>query len=59
MENPDPTGKAVKLEHVGGFLRRGPLRKAVALKNDCLCISLNKELKTGIHILSCKFEKSS
>ncbi|KAA6387699.1 MAG: hypothetical protein EZS28_016775 [Streblomastix strix] len=54
LENPDPTGQGVRLERINGLLR-----KAVALQNVQLCISLNKIMRKGIHCLSVKFDKSN
>ncbi|KAA6394364.1 MAG: hypothetical protein EZS28_010110 [Streblomastix strix] len=52
IENPDPTGQDVKLEHFNGLLR-----KAVVLIKEDISISLNKVIKNGIHSISVIFDK--
>ncbi|KAA6398882.1 MAG: hypothetical protein EZS28_005591 [Streblomastix strix] len=52
LENPDPTGQGVRLEKIQNLIR-----KAVALKEDPLSISLNKVIKDGIHRIEVMFEK--
>ncbi|KAA6390740.1 MAG: hypothetical protein EZS28_013732 [Streblomastix strix] len=53
LENPDPTGKLVKLDHIGDLNR-----KAIALKYpEYRCISLNKSISEGIHRVEVRFEK--
>ncbi|KAA6377026.1 MAG: hypothetical protein EZS28_027447 [Streblomastix strix] len=52
LENPDPTGQGVRLERIQDLNR-----KAVALKQEYLSVSLNKVIKDGIHRIEVRFEK--
>ncbi|KAA6370276.1 MAG: hypothetical protein EZS28_034196 [Streblomastix strix] len=52
LENPDPTGQGVRIERIQDLNR-----KAVALKQENLSVSLNKVIKDGIHRIEVRFEK--
>ncbi|KAA6364770.1 MAG: hypothetical protein EZS28_039703 [Streblomastix strix] len=52
LENPDPTGQGLRLERIQDLNR-----KAVAIKEDALSISLNKVIKDGIHRIEVRFDK--
>ncbi|KAA6379735.1 MAG: hypothetical protein EZS28_024739, partial [Streblomastix strix] len=52
LENPDPTEQGVRLERIQDLNR-----KAVALKQGSLCVSLNKVIKDGIHRIEVRFKK--
>ncbi|KAA6374562.1 MAG: hypothetical protein EZS28_029912 [Streblomastix strix] len=52
LSNPDSSGQGMSLERVSGLLR-----KAVALKQEFLVVSLNKEIKNGIRSLTVRFGK--
>ncbi|KAA6373041.1 MAG: hypothetical protein EZS28_031433, partial [Streblomastix strix] len=54
LENPDPTGQGVRFERIQDLNR-----KAVALKEEVLSVSLNKVIKDGIHRIEVRFAKSN
>ncbi|KAA6364869.1 MAG: hypothetical protein EZS28_039604, partial [Streblomastix strix] len=54
LGNPDPTGQRVRFERIQDLNR-----KAVALKQGYLSVSLNKVIKDGIHRIEVRFEKSN